>query len=100
MPAATVDQLALDEKVIEDAALESLLDEWLSAREDASTASADLRAARKRIEREAEKLDMGIDTAIRIGRFRIERRMRAARDVEFHTEAKDQLSIKLIEDAA
>jgi hypothetical protein len=99
MPAA-VDQLALDERVIEDAALEELLDVWLSAREDASTASADLRTARKRIESEAEKLDMGIDTAIRIGRFRIERRMRAARDVEFHAEAKDQLSIKLIEDAA
>jgi hypothetical protein len=99
MPAA-VDQLALDERAIEDPALESLLNQWLNAREDASSASADLRATRKRIEAEAEKLDMGIDTAIRIGRFRIERRMRAARDVEFHTEAKDQLSIKLIEDAA
>jgi len=94
------DQLALDETVVDDADLEGILERRLRAHDDASEARlvftrAD-EAARAEIARHGDALDSG---PIRVGRFRIERKTTAPRSVSFETEAKDRISIGLIDDA-
>ncbi len=100
MTAQKTDQLALDERVVADDRLEGLLEDWQEAREGVSEARSNLRGIQSTVDAEIERLDLGIDTAVRVGRFRIARKMRPPRDVEFHTEAKDSIKIALVDEAA
>lgn len=95
MPTGPKEQLGFDEKVVEDARL-------LAALEERETAKGRVRAERQvltKIDDEVRirigDLDLGVDTAVRIGRFRITKTMAEARHVEFDSEAKERISIKL-----
>lgn len=98
-PTTGKDQLALDEKVVENDDLEALLDRRMAAKDRLGQ----LRAEFDQIDREAramiDGLDLGVDTAIRVGKYRISRTMTTARAVSFETEAKERVSIGVVEDA-
>jgi hypothetical protein len=93
-----VEQLGMDERDEDNPALEAKLTAWSELRDTASLARAAANRAKASLMDELDALDIGIGAAVRIGKWRIARTMRAGRDVEFHTDAKEALSIKLIED--
>jgi hypothetical protein len=90
-------QLAMDERQVTDADLEAVLERRLKAHDD----MAEVRGVFTRADTEAramvDKLDLELDEAIRVGRFRIARTMRRGRSVSFDTQDKERVSIKLIE---
>jgi len=91
------DQLALDEKVVVDAQLEQLLDE----REDARAARLDAQRAFDSADAKAkariETHDIGLDAAIRVGRYRISRTMSEGGHRDFEILPKPQTKIKAVE---
>jgi hypothetical protein len=95
--ATNVDQLALDEKVIEDATIEKLLETRQKARDVASLAAAKAKTASEAAAAAVETLDIGTGAAIRIGRFRIERTFREAATRSFEIGAKEGTKISLVE---
>jgi hypothetical protein len=100
MPAALVEvsQLGMDEKQIEDPELEAALTQWNAKRDAAALARQDADKVKAVVVAMAEKLDIGTGAVVRVGRWRIERKIRAGRDVSFHTEAKDHLTFHLEDD--
>lgn len=95
MATKAVDQLALDEKVVDDPTIERLLEARQKARDAASLAAGKAKTASEAAAAAIEGLDIGIGAAVRIGRFRIERTLRAARAVSFETAAKEGIRISL-----
>ena len=96
MPTRDTDQLAFDEKVVTDADLERLLEVRSVAKAQAALAAGDVRRADEAAKAVIEKLDIGIDAAIRIGRWRITKQMIAGHAVSFETEAKERITIGLV----
>jgi hypothetical protein len=93
-----VDQLAMDETTIEDAGLESALEE----REARKAAYSDVRKAYDEANvvalGEIEKLELPTGSVARVGRFRISRQDIPAGHREFDTKASSRISIRLAED--
>jgi hypothetical protein len=91
------DQLAIDETVVTDAALEAALSRRLQANDN----MAEVRGVFNRADTEAraliDKLGLELDDVIRVGRFRITRTMRQGRSVSFDTQPKERVSISLVE---
>jgi hypothetical protein len=92
------DQLALDERVVNDKDLEQALEDRLKAADN----RAEVNAVYKRHDREVramlDKMDeLSVDQPLRIGRFRITKTIREATHVEFDTEPKERVSIALID---
>lgn len=91
-------QLALDERVVEDEVVEYALARY----QETKDALIEPRKAHK-VAKEAamvalERLALTEEKPVRVGRWRIERKVRQARDVEFHTDEKETLSIRLVTD--
>ena len=97
MATRSSDQLAFDEKVIENRDLERLLDRRSAAKDQAAAANAEARKADEAARAAIEALDIGTDAAVRVGRYRITKTMTEARTVSFDVEAKERVSIGLVE---
>ena len=92
------DQLAFDEKVVEDAALENAL-ELRQKRQDS------LRAVQVQFDEAHEaasgliaQLDLADGTAVRVGRFRVERRRVPPRSVSFESKGSSRTRITVADD--
>ena len=95
-----VEQLAMDETTITDAALESALEE----REARKAALSEVRKAYDEANivamGEVEKLELPEGAVARVGRFRISRTSVPAGHREFDTKASSRISIRLAEDGS
>ena len=91
------DQLAFDEKVVDDPDLENALEE----REKVKAQRAALNAKFKEKHEKAVELidDLGVteDTVVRCGRFRVSKSHVASRSVEFTTSPTKRLTISTVE---
>lgn len=96
IPRAT-DQLALDEQTIEDPEVEQALVVRQEAKDDRAAAGAVFKAADETAKTAIERLELPTGGVVRVGRFRIERKEVAARNVAFETEASTRLQIALVE---
>jgi len=97
--AAKVDiQLAIDERSVEDPDLERLLDVRTAARDRLAQVRSEARKADDAARSRIEALDIEIDAAVRVGRYRITRKSVAARAVSFETSPSDRIVIALLED--
>lgn len=97
MAAIARDQLALDEKVVDDAELLAALEEREQLRTEASALRATLDGVDQRARDMIDALDLGVDTAIRVGRFRVSRVMAPGRAVSFETESKERVVIGTVD---
>ena len=93
MPTQAVAQLALDEKIVDDAGLLEALEDREDKRAAVSAARGEYEEANDRAMALIGALDLK-ETAIRVGRWRIELVMTPARHVEFDAEAKPRVQIK------
>lgn len=98
MPANLDPQLALDERQINDPALERALERYLRASDDVREANQVKKTYRMEVDAALAKHPIEVDQALRVGRFRIEKRLSEARHVEFDTEPKEQLRIGLVDE--
>jgi hypothetical protein len=99
MPAKANPQTSIYEKVVEDAELEAALERREELREARSAAVARFGEADVEVRAAiAEKLELGIDAAARVGRFVITKKMRAGRSVSFEAEPKETLAISLLDE--
>jgi hypothetical protein len=89
--------MAFDEKLVEDTALESALEERERRKASLSAVRAEFKAAHAAASAEIEKLDLGDETAVRVGRFRVSRSSVAARSVQFEAEATTRVQITLLD---
>ena len=87
-------QLALDERLVENAELEELLERRDSKRIARSFLSKEFDDAHKAAVVEIEKLDLGDGAVVRVGRFRIERIEVKPRAVRFESGASTRIQIK------
>ena len=92
-----VGQMAFDEKLVEDTALEAALEERERRKESLAAVRAEFKAAHDAASVEIEKLDLGDETAVRVGRFRIARSSVAARSVQFEADATTRVQITLLD---
>src|SRR5262245_17244647 len=93
MPAQHEDQLAMDERRLEDRALEDALENRLELRlalAEARTGSREADAAAALLLR-----DVDLSEPVRIGRFRITKQVRAARAVAFEVGPSDRVIVEL-----
>ena len=91
-------QLGLDERVVEDEALLAALDEREAARTELGQARLAYKKLHQEVSSRLERMDLGIDTAIRVGRFRITKTSVPGRHTEFDTNPSERVTIKLWED--
>lgn len=102
MATVAKDQLALDETVVDEAALETALEARESLRIAASTARLELARADELAKGEIARVigpALNEDGAVfRVGRFRVERKTSKAMSVSFETQAKDRISIGVVKD--
>lgn len=92
-------QLALDERAINNPDLEAALEKHLRARDDAAEARGVVKKARGEIDQLLAGVgDFDPDTALRVGRFRITKRVTEARHVEFDSSAGERLSFSLVDE--
>lgn len=90
------DQLALDETLIEDEALEALLEERLRRKVIADETRKSFEEKSEEAKVEIERLELPAGAAVRIGRFRLTRTETPARTVSFESAPSSRVSIKLI----
>lgn len=95
-----VEQLAFDEQTIDDAALESALENRLKKKDSLDSVRKVYEAADEVAQAEIAKLELPEGGAVRVGRFRITRAAVAARSVAFETKATSRVRIVLVEDDA
>lgn len=99
MPANLDPQLAMDERAITDPELEAALERHLRAKDDLAEIRGTVKTYRKEVDAAlAKHSDFPVDTALRIGRFRITKRMIEGRHVEFDSAPREQLSIGLVDE--
>lgn len=89
-------QLAFDETQITDPTLESALEERQAAKEALSEVRSGFKQADNDAKRAIEKQELPEGHAIRVGRFRIERKVVAAKHVSFDTDESSRLNISVI----
>jgi hypothetical protein len=100
MALRNVAQLAFDEEVIDDAAIEAALEEREKRKASLAAVRAEFKEAHEAATTAIAVIKLAAGSAARIGRFRITRTVVAARAVSFETEESSRLSISLVEDAA
>jgi hypothetical protein len=99
MPASLDPQLAMDERAINNPELEKALERRLRAKDDVAEVRGVYKKAHAEVQAAIELLpDFEPDSALRVGRFRITKRHIDARSVSFETEARDQISIGLVDE--
>jgi len=92
-------QLAMDEQVITDPDIEAALEDRQAAKEALNEKQASYEELNETAKAQLAKLELPVGAVARVGRFRIERKISAARSVSFETAAKERLAIGLIGDA-
>lgn len=92
----SVDQLAIDERAIEDDTILTALESWQNASEEAKATRAVAKQEKKAAIALLEKLDVQPGSVIRVGRFRITRTVTEAKEVSFTQGAKDSIEIQMI----
>jgi hypothetical protein len=93
MPTRMKGQLGLDEAVVDDAALEALLDARNAAAEARRAVAARFAEADEAARAALAELHLEPGAVVRIGAYRIEVATLEARHVEFDTEARTRLRI-------
>lgn len=88
-----VDQMAIDEKFIEDGALEAALEDLDKAKLAAATTAARVKEAKAITNNLAERLELPDGVVARVGRWRLERITTGAREVSFTTAPKSRIKI-------
>jgi hypothetical protein len=92
-------QLALDERAVNDPDLESALERRLRAQDDVAEARGVFKTADDEVRTGLDAIpDFGVDTALRIGRFRITKTHREGGLVSFERKASDRIAIGLIDE--
>lgn len=104
MALRAVDQLGFDEETINDPDVEDALEDRLAKREAFNTARRIFEGAHDHAKAMIERLELpdpgeeGESTAVRVGRFRITKRVMKSRSVAFETKESVRLSIGLVDD--
>lgn len=98
MATAARPQLAFDEKAVTDAALENALEARQNKYDAVKAVRHQFDEAHEAAQAEIAKLDMADGTAVRVGRFRIERRFVAGGSRSFDTKARSQTRIALADE--
>lgn len=100
MTTETVDQLGMDEIVIEDSEAEAALEERQQLKERLSDVRKEYKTAddeaRFAVARHDDELPEG--GVVRIGRFRVSKKVRKGRTVSFETEDKVNITIAKADD--
>lgn len=91
-------QLGLDEKVVEDAALLAALEERQAAWAAKGAAALAFKKLHDEVSSRIERMDLGVDTAVRVGRFRITKTATEGGHREFDVNPGERVTIKLSED--
>jgi hypothetical protein len=91
------DQLAFDEKVIEDPDLEKALEEREKVKAQRSALNAKFKEKHEQAVELLDELDVTEDTVIRCGRFRVSKSHVDSRSVEFTTSPTKRLTISTVE---
>lgn len=97
MPAQVKGQVGMDEQVLDDPALEKLLETRAKLGDQRSALTAKYSEADDKAKAALAELDIPDEGAIRVGRFRITKRTTPARHVEFDAEATTGVRIALSE---
>ena len=92
----SVDQLAMDEQVIDDADVEAALEEREKKKASLQAVRKIYDGAHEAAVAEIAKLELPEGGAARVGRFRITRAAIPARSVTFDTKASSRLRISLL----
>ncbi|HLA65046.1 MAG TPA: hypothetical protein VK600_00525 [Candidatus Saccharimonadales bacterium] len=95
-PVLVRNQLAFDEQLVEDTALENALEDRQRRRESLSAVQKVYDEANEVATAEIAKLELPEGGAVRVGRFRITRNPVAARHVTFDAKATSRVRIALI----
>jgi hypothetical protein len=98
MPVRQRDQLAFDEKAVEDTRLENALEERQKRKDSLDAVRVRYDEAHEAAQAEIARLDLADGTAVRVGRFRIERRYVPARAVSFESKASSRTRIALADE--
>jgi hypothetical protein len=91
------DQLAFDEKVIDDPDLEEALEDREKVKSQRSALNAKFKEKHEQAVELIDELDITEDTVIRCGRFRVSKSPVAPRSVEFTTNPTERLTISTVE---
>ncbi len=96
MGARPVAQVAMDERVIEDDVVEEALEARQKAKDSLGAVRQRYEDANEKAGQALQRLEMPTGSVVRVGRFRIEKKHRAARFTEgFETRAKDVTTITI-----
>lgn len=91
-------QMGMDERIVDDASLEALLDK----REELKLARKEAQAAFKEkddaVKARIAEFDLGDGEVARCGKYRVERKVVKPRSVSFETSGSSRYAIKLFED--
>lgn len=93
-----VGQVGMDERIVDDAVLEDALEDRWKRRASAMELGRKYQEADKVAKGLVEALGLSIGEVIRVGRFRIEKRATAAREVSFETKAGSRIAVTADED--
>lgn len=91
------DQIAMDEVEVKDDVVEFALERRQKAKDALVEPRQELKMASDQANVALERLELPEGKTGRVGRFRIERVERAARHVEFDSEASTQMKITLVD---
>ena len=90
-------QIAMDERIVEDATLSDLLEKRLRLGDDKREIGKSYKAADSEAKEAIAKLDLADGDAVRVGRFRIAKVSVPPRSVAFETDGTSRLQISLFE---
>jgi len=96
--ARRVDQVSIYETVLDKPELEEKLESREKMKDAVSTAQHNFKIHDEQARAELEKLDLGDDAPVRVGRFLIVRKPVKGRSVSFETEPTVRLKIKILDE--
>jgi len=88
-----VDQMAIDEKYLDEPALEAALEDLDRVKLERATATAKVKEARAIVDRHSEGLELPDGLVARVGRWRLERVTTPARSVAFDVAPSTRIKI-------
>lgn len=100
MPSEVQYQASIYETTIENAELETALEDLQKARDRAKSARTKVREADDKVRPLIDELELGDDAPVRVGRFVITRKRVAPREVAFTTDSSVRLYIRPIPELA
>lgn len=98
MAVAAESQTNIYEVVIEDDEVEAALEKRQKAKESASAVNKRYREADAEAKALVNRLDLGVDAPVRVGRFVVSLRSTKSRSVSFETAAGERLTIRKLEE--